>query len=63
MRNFLDVASNGAFFVVGLVGVVVTLSRRARFEFDVERWPYAIFFAGMLLTAAGSAYYHLDPDN
>jgi hypothetical protein len=63
VQNFFDVVSNGAFFVVGLVGVFVTLSRRARFEFDVERWPYAIFFAGMLLTAAGSAWYHLHPDN
>jgi hypothetical protein len=63
VQNFFDVVSNGGFLVVGLVGLVVTLSRRARFEFDVERWPYAIFFVGILLTAAGSAYYHLDPDN
>ena len=28
-----------------------------------ERWPYALFFLGVGLTAFGSAYYHLDPDN
>ena len=41
----------------------VALGRRARFQFSVERWPYVIFFVGVLLTAAGSAYYHLAPDN
>jgi hypothetical protein len=38
-------------------------SGRARFEFPAERWPYAVFFAGVLMTAAGSAWYHLAPDN
>jgi hypothetical protein len=28
-----------------------------------ERWPYVIVFAGMVLTAIGSSYYHLAPDN
>ncbi|HEX5680948.1 MAG TPA: hypothetical protein VFX82_08935, partial [Desulfobacterales bacterium] len=28
-----------------------------------ERWPYAVFFIGVLLTALGSGYYHLAPDN
>jgi hypothetical protein len=28
-----------------------------------ERWPYAALFAGTALTTAGSAYYHLAPDN
>jgi len=41
----------------------VVFSGRARFEFPAERWPYAVFFLGILLTAAGSAYYHLSPDN
>jgi hypothetical protein len=63
IHNFLDVTSNGAFLVVGVLGLVVTLGRRARFEFTVERWPYVVFFVGVTLTAAGSAYYHLAPDN
>ena len=32
-------------------------------EFRSERWPYAVFFLGALLTALGSGYYHLAPDN
>jgi len=63
IHNFLDVASNGAFLIVGVIGMVIALGPRARFQFKVERWPYVIFFTGVLLTAAGSAYYHLAPDN
>jgi len=55
VANFLDVASNAAFLLVGVAGLGVTLGRRARFEFSVERWPYVVFFAGVLLTAAGSS--------
>jgi hypothetical protein len=61
--NFLDVVSNAAFLGVGLVGLFVVCSGRARFEFPAERWPYAVFFLGILLTAAGSGWYHLSPDN
>ena len=61
--NFLNTVSNIAFLAVGVAGLVVTLGSRARFEFRVERWPYVIFFVGVLCTAAGSSYYHLAPDN
>jgi hypothetical protein len=61
--NFLDVVTNVAFLLAGLAGLVVVFSGRACFEFPGERWPYAVFFLGVLLTAAGSAYYHLAPDN
>ncbi len=61
--NFLDVVSNVAFLIAGIAGLVVVLSGRARFEFPSERWPYAVFFLGILLTSAGSSYYHLDPNN
>jgi hypothetical protein len=61
--NFLDVVSNLAFLLAGLAGLFVVFSGRARFEFPGERWPYAVFFLGILLTAAGSAWYHLSPDN
>lgn len=63
VSNFFDVASNIGFLLAGLGGLVLVLRSRTVFEFGVERWPYAIFFASMLLTAAGSAYYHLAPDN
>ena len=61
--NFLDTVSNLGFLVAGLAGLSVVFRPRTCFEFNEERWPYAIFFAGMLLTAFGSGYYHLAPDN
>lgn len=64
--NGLNVLSSLAFAVVGLLGLAVTFARKpgARpFSDSWQRWPYAAFFAGTALTAAGSAYYHLDPDN
>lgn len=63
VANFLDVASNLGFLLAGIAGIAVTFRSRTGFEADSERWPYAVFFAGMLLTAAGSAYYHLVPGN
>jgi len=63
IANFGDVASNVAFLIVGVAGLVVVFTRRAAFEFPVERWPYGVFFAGFVLTAFGSAYYHSAPDN
>lgn len=61
--NFLDVASNAGFLLAGVAGILVVMHRRAGFEFRIERAPYAVFFSGVLLTAVGSAYYHLAPDN
>jgi len=63
IENVLDVVSNGAFLLAGIAGLAVVLRPRTRFEFAAERWPYGLFFLGVLLTAAGSAYYHLAPDN
>jgi hypothetical protein len=61
--NFLDVGSNLAFAIAGLAGLLVTLHPRTCFAHVSERWPYGVFFVGVLLTAAGSGYYHLAPDN
>ncbi|MCC6611725.1 MAG: alkaline phytoceramidase [Burkholderiales bacterium] len=63
IHNVLDVVSNLAFLIAGIVGLAGILSGRARFEFPSERWPWAFFFLGILLTAAGSSCYHLDPNN
>jgi hypothetical protein len=63
VANFFDVASNAAFVLAGLAGLVVTLRPRTGFAANRERWPYAVFFVGMVLTGLGSAYYHLVPDN
>jgi hypothetical protein len=63
IENFFDVASNLAFMLVGLAGLLLVLRPRTCFERPAERWPYAMFAVGVLLTAAGSCYYHLKPDN
>lgn len=63
IANFEDVASNLGFLVVGIAGLCVVASRREAFEHAVERWPYAVFFVGLVLTSVGSTYYHLVPDN
>ncbi len=63
IENFLDVVSNLGFLLAGIIGLIIVFSGRARFEFAGERWPFAIFFLGVLLTALGSGYYHLAPDN
>lgn len=63
VENLVDVASNAGFLVVGLAGLFIVARRREAFEHPAERWPYAVFFLGVALTAAGSAWYHLAPDN
>jgi len=63
--NFGDVASNFPFAVVGIWGLWFVWSERGRPQFldQRERWPYALGFFGLFLTAFGSSYYHLAPDN
>ncbi|HKE25397.1 MAG TPA: ceramidase domain-containing protein [Bryobacteraceae bacterium] len=66
--NFNNVVSNFPFAAVGLWGLVFLI--RASYRQDGrhfldrrERWPYLMVFVGLILTAAGSSYYHLQPDN
>jgi hypothetical protein len=62
--NFGDVVSNLPFAAVGLGGLLFLLrSNPEQFIDSRERLLYAIIFAGVLLTAFGSSYYHLSPDN
>jgi hypothetical protein len=63
--NFGDVASNLPFAVFGIWGLVFLASdaSAARFVHPRERILYYFVFLGILLTAFGSAYYHLAPDN
>lgn len=63
--NFGDVVSNLGFAIVGVFGLHALLRKRGRIRFldPNEKWPYLIMFLGLILTAAGSSYYHLAPDN
>jgi hypothetical protein len=68
VSNFANTASNLAFLVVGIWGIAAIVAGKVRFRevrfIDTrERWPWLVFFAGVALTCAGSAYYHLAPDN
>ncbi len=65
IANFGDVMSNLPFAVTGGFGLCYVLGPAGRgiFDHQADRWPYAIFFIGVALVSAGSAYYHLEPDN
>ncbi|MDH4114026.1 MAG: ceramidase [Burkholderiaceae bacterium] len=54
----LNVLSNLPFLAIGALGI--GWLRRSRVERSVAI-PYFVFFAGTLLTAFGSAWYHADP--
>ena len=55
--NFADVVSNLAFLLVGLAGLRLCATRRL----PGARTSWIVFFAGVALVSAGSAYYHLAP--
>jgi hypothetical protein len=64
--NAADTLSNLAFLAVGAMGLAFLRRERrgsARFASPQEMWPYYVFFFGVALTSAGSAYYHLAPDD
>ena len=63
--NALNVLSNVPFAIVGALGLVATFGARSRATWldPWLRWPCAVLFIGIGLTALGSSYYHLAPDN
>jgi hypothetical protein len=62
--NFGDVVSNVPFAIVGVWGLVVLFTPgKTKFLDSRERWLYLVMFSALILTAWGSAYYHLAPDN
>ena len=60
--NFLNVVSNLPFLVIGLMGLGWLRAKPGPLGPEL-RAPYTIVFAGLALTAFGSAYYHWAPDN
>lgn len=63
--NFGNVVSNALFLVAGLCGLgwLFRSSSQKQFLDQRERWPYFLVFLGLILTALGSSYYHLAPDD
>jgi hypothetical protein len=65
--NALNVLSNSPFVVVGAVGLWFMASRHSRrpgvFLTRIERAPFWVYFAGLVMTGIGSAYYHAHPNN
>lgn len=64
--NALNVLSNLPFAMVGAFGLAATFRRPPQaqaLDNPWLRWPLAALFGGTFLTAFGSSYYHLAPDN
>jgi hypothetical protein len=59
----MDVLSNIPFLVLGGIGLVYHLKGRLAYSNSAMRTSGLVFFLGFVLTAVGSAYYHLDPNN
>ncbi|MBK8147517.1 MAG: ceramidase domain-containing protein [Acidobacteria bacterium] len=54
--NFLDVASNLAFLIVGILGLRACFRTRAGIE-------WTVLFVGVALVSVGSGWYHWNPNN
>jgi hypothetical protein len=61
--NALNVLSNAGFAAVGVAGLASLWRGRIAFRDARERWPWAVFFAGVTLTTFGSAWFHRAPTN
>ena len=63
ISNFWNVVSNLPFLIVGLWGLAYLSAHGRDNDLQGLYAAYAVFFTGVLLTAFGSGYYHLDPAN
>ena len=61
--NAWNVLSNLPFLIIGGWGLAVVARSALSPTFRGRAPAYLVFFAGILLTAFGSAWYHLAPDN
>lgn len=64
--NFMDVFSNGSFALFGFSGLFYVLKTKKslqHFKNNTELLIWTTFFAGAILIAMGSAYYHFTPNN
>ncbi len=59
----MDVLSNLCFLVVGGAGFIYHFSGHLAYPSFAMRTSGLVFFLGFVLTAVGSAYYHLNPND
>ncbi len=60
--NFMNVMSNLPFLLIGIMGWRV-IAKNEDTVTPATRLAWIIFFFGVALTAFGSGYFHLDPNN
>jgi hypothetical protein len=60
--HFWNVVSNLPLAIAGILGLAV-IARRPPGMIAENALAYVVFFAGAVLIAAGSSWYHLDPTN
>jgi len=63
VANFWNVISNIPFLIVGAWGLVIVRRHSGLVCAPGLVTAYLVFFAGICLTAFGSGYYHLEPNN
>lgn len=63
LPNALDVLSNLPFAIAGAWGLFAVRRAPAGPMYAAQRAGAALFFVGLLVTAAGSSYYHLAPND
>ncbi len=64
--NFANVASNLAYLIPGLIGLYLVhgaFMDQEKFRQPREALPFYLVFAGAVLLAFGSGFYHLEPNN
>jgi hypothetical protein len=62
ISNFMNVMSNLPFLLVGILGWRVIVRHRDTVT-SATHLAWIVFFFGITLTAFGSGYFHLDPNN
>src|ERR1700741_316280 len=64
IANFWNVVSSIPFVFVGVLGIWRVTSEIANDQTNAkERWMDLLFFAAVAFMGAGSAFYHLSPNN
>ncbi len=63
VANFWNVVTNLPFLYAGFAGLKFLSANEPRGILHSLLPAYRVFFAGVLMTAVGSAWYHISPDN